>query len=173
MVNYEQSISGKWRKNGESAPRDYFDPNVMLSERAFRLEPGEEILIVINGTGYRYNDDTIYELEFSFAPAATTVNNQCTETIESRMVSTAQLCFVIKNCAQNCVVYVGCKSPLQWLLDLPRISSKLCYTSIADITKCRLSFKDAINCGYDEVDARATGNCQQSADDETVVIRYT
>jgi len=180
MVNYEQSYNGMWRKNGEPAALNYYDPNMMLAEKAFRLEPNEEALIVINGTGYRYSDETIYELEFFFSP--TTDNDDMStnaalncDTIVPNLVTSNQLCFLIKNCATNCTIYVGCKSPLHWLLNLPRVSSKMCYSSLSDITKCRLNITHLDN--YDEVDSgpaatKTTNKITQAADDETIVIKY-
>lgn len=100
--------------------------------------------------------------------------------VEFQLGAAYQLCFVVKNCAQNSVFHIGYKTPLQWLLELPRVRSKLCYCSIADITKCRLNLIDHNN-DIDEVDTNVVRKQRQQnktnsinfyAEDETIVICY-
>lgn len=55
LVYYEQDYSG-------TPLRSYYDPHHLLAEATFSIRPGQEILIVITGSSYRFRDDTIYEL---------------------------------------------------------------------------------------------------------------
>lgn len=152
MINYQQAHRHS-REDGES-PRDYYDPSIMLAEKHYRLGAKEEIMIVINGSGYRYNDDTLYALNIS--------------TDDNPVIGHSyQLCLIVKNCSSNLSIYVGNKSPLQWLLDMPRVVSKLCFCSIADLTRLRLSLN---SCGEDEVDDDVP--MFTAAADETIVINY-
>ena len=65
MVNYEQSYKGMWKSSGDAIPCDYYDPSIMLADRAYNLKPNEEMLVVLLGSGYRYNDDTIHKVDFA------------------------------------------------------------------------------------------------------------
>jgi hypothetical protein len=48
-----------------------------------------------------------------------------------------QLCLLVKNNSDKYSIHVGYKSSLSWLLDMPRIYSKLCYCSVADLTQLK------------------------------------
>lgn len=124
-------------------PCDHFDPHVMLAERAFNIEPNEEILIVINGSGYRCMDDLIFQLRHDndyFSPLSQ---------------SNEQLCFFVKNCSLVYTIFVGYKSSLKWLLDMPRLTSKMCHGLPVELTQYKYSW------GEDLI----------VADDETLIIR--
>jgi len=284
MVNYEQNTSlwknsNRVRRHGggggggekqnifsgfiygdREVPRNYYDPQIMLAEKSFQIKPMEEILIIINGSGYRFSDDTVYPLEFRFVnenpivptsstpsqklistavppdnttttsttktndksppppapppPPPTTTTTTTTDHSGSKnnvsiikdscgknsmgdlkpsLGSGTQLCCLVKNCSTTFTIYVGYKSPLHWLLDLPRIQSKLCYCSIADITKCRLylNWKNDNNDDDDDDDDNDEMQMQPKqqkssflckdlhqhptphhAEDKTIVIRY-
>lgn len=169
MINFEQQ--GYRPLKGEGvAPRDYFDPNIMLADKAFKLEPNEEILVVINGHGYRYNDDTIYALDVKAAAVAddNVEIDGSGSGIETLMHTPSHLCYVIKNCSSNFKILVGYRTPLQWLLDMPKLFSRFCYCSIADINKCRFALaKDVDVCGHYEETLDFI-----PPQDETIVIRY-
>ena len=64
IVNFDQGASVAGR--GQIIPPyNYYNPQVFLAKEAFDLFPGEECLAIINGVGYRYNDDTIYHITCS------------------------------------------------------------------------------------------------------------
>lgn len=179
IINFEQLACGSnsddnCNDNNSEKPRDYYDPNIMRAERAFKLEPQETVLIVIFGRGFRYNDDTIYMLSIKKS------NTFMTDTITAVPEHGSQLCLVVKNCSSNLTVYVGQKTPLQWLLDMARLSSKLCFCAISELTdlRCELETED-IRKGLDEVDL-GTPSCGAAnsrgfmfAPDETVVLKKT
>lgn len=176
VIDYEQCYYSPIRGEGEP-PRNYYDPNVMLAEKTYKLNPMEEILIVISGSGYRYNDDTVYSLNIygKNEQMNETVNTLLEYNINPVINSSSQLCLLVKNCSAEYSVYVGYKSPLQWLLDMPRLISKLCYCSTADLTKCRLVFSNIDKCKkvYNSNDDPDTTECLsmfQSAPNETIVI---
>ncbi len=181
MVHYEQSYKGMWKSSGDAIPRDYYDPSIMLADRAYDLKPNEELLVVLLGSGYRYNDDTIHKVDFAGLYSSSNNDEVAQQSSHDSMNffqigASHQLCLIVKNCAQNYTFYIGQKSPLQWLLDLPRVRSKLCYCSIADITRYRLVLREEHH-SFDEVDccnSDPTNHQQQQqfeAKDETIVIR--
>lgn len=133
IIIYEQTCS----KDGET-PRDYYDPHRMLSETCFKILPNEEILCVINGSSFGYMDDTIVRLELNPPlppPPATELAEQYT--FVTQPASMNQLCLLVKNCSTDCSIYVGRRTPLVWLLDMPRIKSKMCFFSSLELTFVR------------------------------------
>jgi hypothetical protein len=212
IINYEQG-----QMEYDESPRTYYDPTIMLAETQYKIKPLETVLIVINGRGYRWSDDTVYELKIkpntvsmndvnsensisknnvnqdknstknssnSSSSSSTKSSNSSSSSSDSsgsssrgsssssssssdssmhsiksdkdiekkKIINTpvnnnydiltdvsTQLCLLIKNCSENYTIYVGAKTPLQWLLDAPRIISKLCHSSIVDITSIRLN----------------------------------
>lgn len=162
ILNYEQSFKNG-REAGES-PRDYYDPHLMLAENHFKIDPKETVLIAITGNGYQYNDDTIYSLKIVEPDFQYNYPLSCTPSLGIA----SQLCLILKNCSPEFSIYVGCKTPLQWLLDMPRVNSKLCYCSIADLSQCRLSLQ-TLGGGNDMEDNVPMLN---SAPDNTIVIKY-
>jgi hypothetical protein len=153
IVNYEQS----YLSDGE-IPRNYYDPNIMLAERNFCIKPGEEILIVISGNGYRFFDDTIFILETSTHPNnfdsdykisdSDQYSDENIELLKSEIksiipssFSSKQLCMYLRNTSNQYSIYVGKKSSLTWLLDMPRISSKLCFCSVSELSRLKKLFK--------------------------------
>jgi hypothetical protein len=176
IINYEQTLL----LDGE-IPRNYYDPNIMLAEHKFCLQPGEEILVVINGNGYRFSDDTIFTLETPTTTTTTSLNtfentsinrhsdsktndiaaaaavvgvsgknhpenniNSLKSEIKSIIpssFSSNQLCVYLKNTSKQYTIYVGYKSSLAWLLDMPRIYSKLCFCAVSELTRLKMIFK--------------------------------
>lgn len=174
IINFEQLACGSnGDNNGPNSdkPRDYYDPNIMMAEKAFKLEPQETALFVIFGRGFRYNDDTIYMLAIKKS------NTFMTDTITAVPEHGSQLCLVVKNCSSNLTVYVGQKTPLQWLLDMARLSSKLCFCTIPELTDLRCELEtDDMRKGLDEVDlnGRASSTNNENfmlAPDETIVLK--
>ena len=49
-----------------STRSDYFDPHNFVSECAFSIKPQQEIVLVINGLGFGFSDDSIYKLELYY-----------------------------------------------------------------------------------------------------------
>lgn len=154
VIDYEQAcyrptaILG----DGGAPPRNYYDPNIMLAERAYAIKPLEEIMVVISGSGYRYNDDTVWSVDLDLVSSEKDPRKNVPASkheLVPRITSPGQLCVLIQNCSSSYTIYVGSRSPLQWLLDMPRVISKLCYSSVTDLTKCRLNL-NAIQNGQDE-----------------------
>lgn len=160
ILNYEQ-IFKNGRENGE-APRDYYDPHIMLAESHFKIEPEETVLIAINGNGYQYNDDTVYSLKINDNNfQVNNINN-----FNPSLGIASLLCLIIKNCSPDFSIYIGCKTSLQWLLDMPRINSKLCYCSIADLSQFRVNLPFNHN---EEIEENVP--MFNSATDNTIVIK--
>jgi hypothetical protein len=152
IIHYEQNYS----VDGHDIPRNYYDPNIMLAERQFHLSPNEEILIIINGSGYRFSDDTIFTIEIpKMNEIINDINSDITEKNNQNEVSkksdnlskiipssfsSKQLCLYVKNLSNSYSFYVGYKSSLARLLDMPRIFSKLCYCNVNDLTQFKLEF---------------------------------
>jgi hypothetical protein len=118
IIIYEQ-----FSQNTIESPRDYYDPNVMMSTRNFCIRPGEEVLIIISGNGYKWMDDSIFQL----------VHDEEVDSYFAEMGS-QQLSLIVKNCSCIFTIYIGYKTPLKFLLDMPRTVSKLCYSSILDLS---------------------------------------
>lgn len=145
IIMYEQ-----FQQNGEP-PCDHFDPHVMYSERPFSIQPGETVLIIINGSGHRFMDDLIFPLKFrhdnnTFFPLPT---------------SNEQLCFMVKNCSPFFAIYAGFKSPLKWLLDMPRLVVKMCHGLPDELNQYKLKYNWSEELNNQEI----------VADDETLFIR--
>lgn len=175
MINYQQAYRHN-REDGD-APRDYYDPNILLADKHYRIGPKENIMIVINGSGYHYNDDTVYAL--GVPPV---IDNTATTTTNYLQLGQAyQMCLLVKNCSSVHSIYVGNKSALQWLLDMPRVTSKLSFCTYGELTRLRYSLRDT-DCDDDCVG----GGCGDSgkdvvdnnvpmftaAADESIVINY-
>lgn len=160
IIDYEQTYYSPIRGEGEP-PRNYYDPNVMMAEKTYKINPMEEILLVISGSGYRYNDDTIFSLHVNI--------DQVTTEVIPNVQSSSQLCLLVKNCSSEYSVYVGFKSTLQLLLDTPRIMSRLCFCTVADLTKCRLIY--ASTCRQND-DTDECYSMFQTAPQETIVIGH-
>ena len=136
-------------------PRDYYDPRTLQSDKHFNIKPDEEVLLVVNGSGYRFMDDVIYPMHQRadtglFIPL--TPSNQ-------------QLCLVVHNISTDYTIYVGYKTPLNWLLDMPRVLSKLCYCSNTDLTQLKMNTKILLE--NEDID---TDHENVVANDETIVI---
>jgi hypothetical protein len=131
IIAYEQPFT-----TDDRTPCHYYDPNIVLAEREFCLKSNDEILIVINGHGYRYSDDTIHTLVL---PNNSSSSNKIPE-LDPSSFESMQLCLFIKNTSDQYSIHVGYKSPLSWLLDMPRVYSKLCYCSVTDLTQLKLMY---------------------------------
>lgn len=164
LVEYEQCYFSSIRGEGEP-PRNFYEPSVLLAEKTYKINPEEEILIVISGCGYRYNDDTIYSLNIN--------SDEVTAGFTPIVQSHSQLCLLVKNCSSDYSVYVGFKSSLQLLLDMPRIMSRLCYCTVADLTKCRLIYSSICRQhNVENVENDENYPMFQSAPHESIVISY-
>jgi predicted YcjX-like family ATPase len=139
IIAYEQPFT----TTEDRMPRNYYNPNIVMAEREFCLKSDDEILIVINGNGYRYSDDTIYTLKVpkdsSSDSSSSSSSIQILEFDPSSFES-MQLCLFIKNTSNQYSIHVGYKSPLSWLLDMPLVYSKLCYCSVTDLTHLKLVY---------------------------------
>ena len=157
IVNFDQGASVAGR--GQIIPPyNYYNPQVFLAKEAFDLFPGEECLAIINGIGYRYNDDTIYHITCSTnndddecggssnggggGGGEDTVDgvssgNTTGSNVHLKLESESQLCIFVKNCSLENAFKIGYNTPLNWLLDMPRIMSKLCYCSMTDLIKIK------------------------------------
>jgi len=102
-------------------PKTYFDPATMFATEKFSILPGEEILVIICGAGYNFADDLVHGLY----PRGSEKNPKIT--------TCHQLCYLIRNTSNTFTIYVGLKCNLLWLLDMPKITSKLCYSSYEEI----------------------------------------
>jgi hypothetical protein len=152
MIDYVQN----YYPEGE-APRDYYDPNIMIAERAYSIKPHEEILVVLNGTSFRYNDDTIYLLEIKKNEDIT-----ADKQIKFAAINNNHLCLLVKNCSDEFSIYVGYRSPLAWLLNMPRIISKLCFSPGYDLTQIKFN-------NYNMSNQKESDSF--TASDETIVIQ--
>lgn len=174
IVCFEQQYSDK----DSSPPRDYYDPNIMLAEQSFDIGPNEEVLGVIMGTGYRFNDDTVYTFEVKNYDDDDDdaddddANADKVHGLSARTDHSSQLCLLIKNCSSVLTVYVGYKTPLQWILDMPRITSKLCSCPIADVTKLRFNLEKQKKKSFDTCGNNADPAMQFVAQPESIVIHY-
>ena len=157
IVNFDQGASAAGRSGEQTIPPyNYYNPQVFLAKEAFDLFPGEECLAIINGVGYRYNDDTIYHLTCSTASDSSggsgsggedTVDGVSSSSssgsittcsnVHLKLESESQLCIFVKNCSNENAFKIGYNTPLNWLLDMPRMMSKLCYCSMADLIKIK------------------------------------
>jgi hypothetical protein len=155
IIAYEQPF-----KTDDEMPRNYYDPNIMLAEQCYCLRPNDEIIIVINGKGYRFSDDMIFTLELPHNQEGTENSNKKVIELVPSSFSSKQLCLFIKNTSSKYSIYVGYKSPLSWLLDMPHCYSKLCYCSVMDLSKLRMS----INYNPDDLD-------NFKADANTICVR--
>jgi hypothetical protein len=147
IIAYEQPFI-----TDDRMPHNYYDPNIMLAEREFCLKSDDEILIVVNGNGYRYNDDTIYTLKLpndsnssgggsgGGGGGNSDGNHNKIPELNPSSFESMQLCLFIKNTSDQYSIHVGYKSPLSWLLDMPRVYSKLCYCSITDLTQLKMIY---------------------------------
>jgi len=176
LVYYEQ-IS----KREGIPPRDYYNPSVFLADKPFRLYPGEEILVIINGCGYRYNDDSIFKLSFkSFmeedmevtAAAAAAAAPTHYSDIEYVVVpaSDQQLCLLVKNFSTENTISVGYKTPLTWLLDMPRIDSKLCFCSMTELTSVKLHVNRQGHNRNAAKSPHSIADVQPVAEDKTIFV---
>lgn len=192
FIHYEQLSSGN-----SAPPCDYYDPHHMLAEKNYSIKPHEEILLIIRGHGYRFNDDTIYPLEIvrrrggeekKLMETTTTTNTTTGDTggdnnnnnnhddddddADKRNVvpaahSTRQLCVFIKNFSDEFTIYVGSNSSLAWLLDCSKIYSKLCYCDAIDLN----ATKQIINKNMTLKDETNCGKvAKYQADDETICL---
>jgi len=120
----------------DQPPVNYYDPHLFLAEIPYTLQPGQTVLIVLRGRGYRFGDDTIQPLRMNQYDCHLGENNQ--------------LCLWVKNDdnAPFCL-RVGRKTPLVWLLDLPRLQTQLCYCDYNLLNLVQLQAGDDLN---DEVD---------------------
>jgi len=146
VIDYQQNYYHPIRGEGEP-PCNYYDPHVMLAEKTYKIHPNEEILIVISSSGYKYCDDTVFTLvmdssssnDSSLSPTLFPSPAAADQVYKPVVTSSSQLCVLVKNCSSDYSIYVGYKSPLKWLLDMPRVMARLCYCPTADLTKCRLA----------------------------------
>jgi hypothetical protein len=206
MINYQQMYDRARREEGDT-PCDYYDPNIMQAEQHYKIEPQETVLIVINGIGYRYSDDTIHELKIKQTyvnddndddeggvnsddnrdkyDIEYTMDRPTCEEIPRRkpkrkimlhksvpvLGESNQLCVLTKNCSSTYTIFIGAKTPLQWLLDMPRVTSKLCYCSLVDLTSFRINLYYSVP--PDEHDNNDDNVPMfTAAADETIVIKY-
>jgi len=126
----------------------------MLAETSYCIKPLEEIIVVIDGCGFRYNDDTIYLMQL-------TKDKNGDQQFGPALDSCHQLCFFIKNCSPEFTICIGVKTPLNWLLESPRIMSKLCYCTFGDLATMKLNWRK--NNSNQEINNVAVA-------DETIVI---
>ena len=128
IITYSQ-LSG-----GDGAPRDYYDPNLLYNEIAFTIHAGEEFLLLISGVGYRLEDESIYHLD---------CEDEDAKFVLSSMLTDRQLCLLICNRSPIRSYHVARKTSLAWVLDLPRITSKLCHVAITEMAKTRIKTRFA------------------------------
>lgn len=108
----------------------YYDPNVLFNQRAFTLYAGEEILLLISGSGFGIEDETIYQLE----PEGTGSGKFALESSSTDR----QLCMLVHNRSPTKGYHVSRRTSLASLLEMPRIKSYLCHVSIKHMAKSRL-----------------------------------
>lgn len=157
-------LYGQIYEAGE-APRDYYDPHILIANQNFAIRPNEEVMVVIDSSGYRYSDDAIRPLNFKLDDTDNN-NSNIEENFQYTLhCGTAkQLVLLIKNNSSNFTIYVGQKSPLIWLLDMPRVSSKLCFCHVSDLTNIKLNLNKMSPIDKD--------NNPEFIDAETIVIHY-
>lgn len=143
VIGYEQFF----QQDGEP-PLDFFDPSVMFSEKYYIIKPGEEVLLVINGSGYRFMDDIVYPL----------IQDGSTDQFFPMSPSQQQLCFVIRNCSTEFTISVGFRSSLKCLLGMARVTSKMCYCYSHDLTRLKMRYNNYLidndDDGCDEMHVR-------------------
>jgi hypothetical protein len=117
IVIYEQAYA----LDG-SIPSSFLDPNVLLSHHSFSVQPGETVVAVVLGSGYRGMDSHIYPLRqhddgntFVASPP-----HQC-------------VCYLITNNG-DLSIHVGKRAKLKYLLQLTFVIAKLCYASHAEMS---------------------------------------
>lgn len=131
IVCYRQS------RRRVSPPCNYYDPHVFLAEQHYEIYPNEEVLLVVNGSGYNYNDDSIHQLQLT-----TTSDEQEDEILQSSTLFTLSsinqhLCVLIKNYSNDHTIYVGQKTPLTWVLNMSCLGAKLCFCSYDEVIKMK------------------------------------
>lgn len=108
----------------------YYDPNALYNQRAFTLYAGEEVLLLISGSGFGIEDETIYQLE----PKG---NGSGKFVLESKTTD-RQLCMLVQNRSTTKSTHVARKTSLAALLEMPRIKSYLCHVSLKHMAERRL-----------------------------------
>ncbi len=124
MITYSQLLCR------EEPPRTYYDPNLLYNERAFTIQAGEEILLLISGTGFQFEDETIYQLEQD--------KNAGGKFVLQKSPSDRQLCILLQNKSTEKCYHVARKTSLALLMEMPRLKSYLCHVSITHMTQTRL-----------------------------------
>jgi hypothetical protein len=183
IIYYEQIF----KRERQQLPHNYYNPQMVLADKPFELKPDEEILVVIDGCGYRYNDNCIYQLNFTSTAAtlnggggeqfnnegSTTTSTTTTTTTTATTATTScsmvqqpqQLCLLVKNSSTEHTILVGYQTPLTWLLDMPRVTSKLCYCVNTELTKIKL--------GLHQLSSKNSNNNNKMypiVEDKTIVI---
>lgn len=114
-----------YHQDRSAPPRNFYDPHHFLADQPYELNPGEEILALVNGSGYKYNDDSIYKLEINDnSPPPPTLVPTCDQ---------HHLCLLVRNQSVNHTIYVGQQTPLVWVLELSCITAQLCYCTFAHV----------------------------------------
>ena len=154
IIHYEQQLGDR-----NDIPRNYYDPNIMLADRPFLIQPRGEVLIIINGSGYSFSDDTIFEFEIpqpqnseDSGENKKSLRKDRLKNINPPEFSSKQLCLHVKNYSTLYTIHVGSKSSLAWLLDMPRIFSKLCYCNVSDLTELKLEYNQLNIVNHDNDD---------------------
>jgi hypothetical protein len=114
-------------------PLTYYDPNALYNETAFTLRAGEEVLLIISGTGFRVEDETIYQLELQ--------QQQQQESrffIDRSSHHHQQLCMLVHNRSPTKTFVVARKTALASVLELPRVKAYFCHVAITQLAQARL-----------------------------------
>ena len=150
IITYSQLSGG-----GGGAPCDYYDPNLLYNESGFTIQAGEEFLLLISGVAYRLEDEAIYHLDCKDDDDGTF--------FLSSTLTDRQLCLLIRNRSPIRSYHVARKTSLAWVLDLPRITSKLCHVAITEMAKTRIKTGFAAayaqNTQYPPPSATTTADC--------------
>ena len=118
-----------------SPPCNFYDPHVFFAEQHFEIYPNEEVLLVVNGSGYNYHDDSIHQLQFTSEEQEDDIQPT---TLFSLSSNNQHLCVFVKNYSNDQTIYVSQKTPLTWVLNMSCIVAKLCFCSYAEVTKIKL-----------------------------------
>ena len=126
-------------------PKPFFDPHTQMSETGFSLKPQEEILIIFVSWGFGHLEEYIFELNLEPTSLADKVEERKNCKFVPVKPSENQLCMLVQNTSLVYTISVGRKTPLELLLQMPYITSHLCFYSMHKLNCLRSEFYDPNN----------------------------
>lgn len=142
--------------------RDYYDPNTLLADKHYRFGPKENIMFVINSSGYHYNDDTVYTLDVSSVMKLNDSDNYL------QRGQAYQMCLLVKNCSSERSIMLEINLPF-----ILFFKCKLCFCTYGELTHLRHNLRDIDYDKYSGEDVVGDNVPMfPAAADESIVINY-